>query len=613
MTITATQAFYQGGVLIAAGPTQLNYSAEMEADLVRRGVASYVGDDPQTGGLVPAMTEADGSALAVGEAGMPFALGRGTGLRAVYYGHSYIDEEDVSGTYAVNATNAAGSVTWANALLGKPMTVIKGAGVGGERIADIMQRYDLHVAPYDPDIIFISMGHNDLNNVVNTIGQPQIGTGIPYAADTTQTRLPVVIERFGQALDLIPRHVLVVLLAETQPGRTPAGVASAHTHKQLGSRFADMNLALARMALSRKNVMFVPVDLPIIDPASTNFEVAVGMYEDNVHPSILAAYKRGKMIAKYLERVIPRAVAAPLASNVGDVFLNQRLPFTAISGNGTSIAVTMDNSAPGNHATTGRIKVGDMVNVQCPNDTTWSGLFPCEAATLTSITLTGTVTGTTNVGHVCTSRQMLENPIFTSQTGGTKSANITLTAGALPGGWSLNTSAAAGVVTLNNASYVAHSDPDNLYSCGYWLELDISTTGAAEIQFQATASDNSTGSYHKRLHSGEVFYSGCEAWVLGTIANFKGLELRNFMDMATDTISADFYRDPGYTASDGPTEEHRITMATPETPVGAGATGVTPQLWIRFSAAGSAKVRIARFSCYRVDDPVRTTDKLAVQ
>lgn len=556
-------------------------------------------------------TDTNGNTVLVG-GDTTFKLGRNSGLRAVYYGHSYMDEEDISGTYCINGTLAQGSITWANALLGHPFTVIKGAGVGGERIADIFRRYELHVAPYDPDIIFISIGHNDLNNVKNTGTQP--GTGLSYATDTTQTRLSVTVDRYKQVLDAIPRHVLVVLLAETQPGRTPAGVASTSTHKQLGARFADLNFALSRMALARPNTVFVPVDLPIMDAASTNFETAVGMYKDNVHPSILAAYKRGKMIAKYLERVLPRAVGAPLASNVGDAFLNLRLPFTAISGDGTSITVTMDNSAPGTHATIGRIKVGDMVNVQCPTTDAYSGTYLCTAATTTSITLSGSATGATATGHVCTGRQMLENPVFTTQTGGSKHANITLSAGAIPGGYSLNTTAGAGVVTINNAQYVAHTDPDNLYSCGYWLELDISTTGAAEVILQGTASDENVGSsYYKRLHAGEVFYVGCEAEVSGTISNFKGLELRALMTMVSNTITADFFRDPAYTANDGPTEAHRITMMTPETQMQAGASAVTAQLYIRFSAAGSAKVRVGRFSCYRVDDPVRTTEKLAVQ
>lgn len=533
------------------------------------------------------------------------------GLRAVLYGHSYIDEEDVSGTYCIAGSLAQGTITWANALLGKPFTVIKGAGVGGERIADILQRYDLHVAPYDPDIIFISMGHNDLNNVVNS--GSQIGTAIPYAADATQTSISVTVDRFEQVLTRIPPHVLVVLLAETQPGRTPAGVASPHTHKQLGARFAELNNALSRMALRHRNTLYVPVDLPIMDAASTNFEVAVGMYEDNIHPSISAAYKRGKMLAKYLERVLPRAVAAPLVSNVGDAFLNLRLPFTAISGDGTSISVTMVNTAPGNHATVGRIKVGDMVNVACPTSATYDGTYLCTAATLTGITLAGTATGATAAGNVCTGRQMLENPVFTVQTGGNKNGNITLTAGAIPASYYLNTTAGAGVVTINDIQYIAHSDPDNLYSCGYWLELDITTTAAANVILQGTASDESGGSYYKRLHAGEVVCSGCEAQVLGSIANFKGLEMRTLF-LGPSVISADFYHDPAYTATDGVNEAHNVTLMTPETVIPAGTTGVTSQLYMSFTGAGTAKVRIGRFSCYRVDDPVRVgLDKYSVQ
>lgn len=532
---------------------------------------------------------------------------RGYGLRAVLYGHSYIDEEATSGTYAIQANLVSGTINWANALLGKPFTVIKEAGVGGERVADILARYDLHVKPYDPDIIFIAMGHNDLNNVVNAGTQPD--TGIAYAADTTQTRLPVLVARFGQVLDKIPPHVKVVLLAETQPGRTPAGVASTSTHKQLGLRFSEFNRALERLALSRKNVIYVPVDLPILDSASANIETAIGMYEDNVHPSIVGAYKRGKMLAKYLERILPIG-NPPLVASHGDVFLNQLLPFTAISGNGTSISVTMDNSAPGSHATIGRIKVGDMVNVQCPTTATYDGLYECTAATLTGITLAGTATGATATGNVCTGRQMLENPLFVTQTGGTKNANITLSSGLLPASYYLNTTAGAGVVSVA-VTYAAHADVNNLYSSGYWLELAITTTGAADVILQGTASDLSGGSYYKRLHSGEVIYSGCEVDVTGTIAGFDGVELRNFIDLATDVISADFHRQDGYTVA-GVNEAHRVTLLTPEVVLPASLLGVTPQLYMRFSGAGSAKVRIARMCCYRDDEPVRVDD-LAVQ
>ena len=536
-----------------------------------------------------------------------------TGLRAVLYGHSYIDEEDVSGTYCIAGTLAQGSITWANAMLGHRFSVIKGAGVGGERIADIFRRYDLHVAPYDPDIIFIAMGHNDLNNVRNTGLQP--GTGLPYDVDATQTSLDVTIGRYRQVLEAIPETVLVVLLAETQPGRNPAGVASAHTHKQLGVRFADLNFALARMALERKNTVYVPVDLPIMDAASANFEVATGMYEDNVHPSILAAFRRGRMIAKYLDPLIPRTIGAPLASNVGDAFLNQRLPFTAISGDGNAITVTMDNSAPGGHATVGRIKAGDMVVVQCPTTVAYSGTYRCVAASLASITLVGGATGATAAGHVCTCRQMLENPVFTVQTGGNKHANITLTAGALPGSYSLNTTAGVGVVTVNNEQYILHSDPDDLYSCGYWLELNISTTGAADVILQGQVFDQSVGSYHRRLNPGDVFYSGCEVDVSGTIVNFRGVELRNFIDLASDQITADFYLDPAYTATDGPNAAHRLTLKTPEYPVPADTVGITTQLYMRFSGAGSATIRVGRMSCYRVDgDRLREAgDRLSVK
>jgi hypothetical protein len=71
MTITAIQPFYRAGVLIAAGPTQLSYSASDEGDLVRRGVAAYVGSNPQTGGPVPAKWNSTNTALVDPVSGLP--------------------------------------------------------------------------------------------------------------------------------------------------------------------------------------------------------------------------------------------------------------------------------------------------------------------------------------------------------------------------------------------------------------------------------------------------------------------------------------------------------------------------------------------------------------
>lgn len=71
MTIIATSPFYQAGALVAAGSTLLNYSADVEADLVRREVAAYSGANPERGGAVPAMLSAvNGNTVLVGADGV---------------------------------------------------------------------------------------------------------------------------------------------------------------------------------------------------------------------------------------------------------------------------------------------------------------------------------------------------------------------------------------------------------------------------------------------------------------------------------------------------------------------------------------------------------------
>lgn len=538
---------------------------------------------------------------------------RATGLRAIYFGHSYLDNEGITGATILAGTMALGSFTWANMLLDHPWTVIKAAGVGGERIRDIIQRYDLHVGQYDPDIIFISIGHNDLNNVIGTgAGNPQIDTGILYKADNRQYNLDYLLSGVRRLLDIIPSHVLVVFTGETQPGRDLSAVASTNMHKQLGQRFQNFNRRLMNLCAQYRNVMYIPTELVILDPTDTSLANTTGTYTDNVHPSIAAARLRGKMIAKYMQRVLP--IHTPLLPvSVGEVFLNQRLPFTNISGDGSIVTITMDNSAPGNHVAIGRIKEGDVICIQCPNDPTWDMTKTVTNASTTAIQVESTVKGTTNTGHVCNCPQMLENPLFTTQTGGTNGGGITLT-GNLPASWTLTGVNQTFPVTV---SYVAHSgrDSDVEPSLGYFLRLAITAPGAGEVSLRGTASNQSTGSsFYRRLHDGEKIITGCEVSVVGTPSGFDGFELRNlFYDGTTSKYSCEAYR--GTDVSPWPQTTDRLTMMTQECAVPAGVMSAAPggsavvnsTLYMRFSGAGTLTVDIGRFGTFRIDESLTPT------
>lgn len=48
---------------------------------------------------------------------------RMTGLRAIYFGHSYLDNEGITGTTILAGTMALGSFTWANMLLAELMNL----------------------------------------------------------------------------------------------------------------------------------------------------------------------------------------------------------------------------------------------------------------------------------------------------------------------------------------------------------------------------------------------------------------------------------------------------------------------------------------------------------
>lgn len=93
--------------------------------------------------------------------------------------------------FVLNVMFVQGLIIWVNVLFGYLFVQIKGVGVGGEWIQDIIQCYKVYVELYNLDIIFILVGYNDLNNVVN-VGV-QKGIGILYVVDFMQIWLMSVI------------------------------------------------------------------------------------------------------------------------------------------------------------------------------------------------------------------------------------------------------------------------------------------------------------------------------------------------------------------------------------------------------------------------------------
>lgn len=72
MSIVLTKSIRIAGAEVAAGPTVLSYSAELEADLVSRGHAVYVTPPAIVNPVTPS---ADDAAAVVGAAGIPIAQG----------------------------------------------------------------------------------------------------------------------------------------------------------------------------------------------------------------------------------------------------------------------------------------------------------------------------------------------------------------------------------------------------------------------------------------------------------------------------------------------------------------------------------------------------------
>lgn len=126
MTIQLKDSIFIAGVHQAAG-TSLTLGADVEAELVNRRVAVYVGDDPTEGGLVPAMltTDDNGNSVLVGADGTTSAL-LGSNVLTVGVGGGFSTIQDAidsitdnlqvnynTGTVAV--TNGSATITFSGA------------------------------------------------------------------------------------------------------------------------------------------------------------------------------------------------------------------------------------------------------------------------------------------------------------------------------------------------------------------------------------------------------------------------------------------------------------------------------------------------------------------
>ncbi len=556
--------------------------------------------------LLPGVTGRGGAAAVVGagKCRTPAAAA----LRVCLVGHSYLDQETGTYTYNRPIEMLNGTVVWANVFLGRPFEIVKAHAIGGERLIDLNDRIDAAIAE-NPDVFVWNIGINDLKATVNS-GSSRF-TGKPYVVDPDQTNLSYCIEFAGRLLGkLAATGAAVIVLPETWP----ANGAGDQT-KQLAARTLQYNDYLRWLTMTTRNMHYINLDRYTADPTSATGEMLSGYYGDFIHPSNLGAFKRAQVLANALKPLLPK-INDRLPWTVLDTYTNLRIQGTSLSsqGNGT-IRVMLPNEV----STNTLIRTGDDVALAIPSagNTQWNGRWKCVAHSSTYIDLncpvTGSYTGTVNVS---TGRQVFDNPLFVTQTGGSFGGGGTLTSGTVPSGISVSCPTGSSCVFANS---VAHTDLSGAADgLGNWL--DVTITGGANATVTLFALSNRgpavTGSpVYGRLFSGDTVQALFDVEVV----SISGLDAMNFgltgafthpTNGPQNLLIYSLYKD-GVNPAPHPNQPFRGVVGTAEYQIPVGTLeALDGSVDIKFGAAGGTiRLRLGRVSVKALANPIRDVAK----
>lgn len=524
-------------------------------------------------------------------------------LRTVLFGHSYIDQECARYSFNRPMPLVRGTFMWANRLLDGKLSFVGERGIGGERVRDWIKRMQENIGALNPGIVIVSDPINDLKNTTNP----------GYLTDRRIVELPYLIEGYQQVIDYITNNLeaYCVILAATPPN--PAETVT------LGTRVALWNRWAMKAATNNRRVRYSPVNEPLINAASASGLVtnastgtAVGYY-DAIHPNIMAAYARGKVLANTLSRLPEVPEWTRLINTIGEAMLNQTITVTSFvcNGDGTATVLLSNGSLS-------EIRTGDLCTFWNDSALSLNGTYRVLAHSTTSITVACSKTGSVSTGvmkaSACT--QIFGNPLFLTTTGGTKggtgSARIV---GNVPNLMSVfcDNASVGCTITLSTASHTDRSG--NADGFGNWLVLDCVVDAATNVQVSMFGHRGSltASAVFGRLAAGDVISSMLECEVVGGsggTGNPSGLKDINYnLSIAATPPGAsqvfpvlyDMLRD-GTVNDNYPQEKWRGVMDVPEyrLPADFAIDSIDCNFNIVFSGAGAAQIRIARASFHKL-------------
>lgn len=549
-------------------------------------------------------------------------LGNAGGMRTVVFGHSYADQEADNASYGRPTNLMRGTVNWANIFLNKALRVVYNGGVGGERITDWLDRFERDCAQYNPQIVIITDPINDLKNTRNTT---QLGTFVRnnavYPTDYLQSSLPTVISRYKELIQKIHDIGAVAVCMGVSPPNPAESVP-------LGARCAQFNAWLRRYSANNRNIIFAPVHLATVDPASTSGISLSGAYADSIHPSADNSFLRGRILARCLANLVP-PYWDPLIYTIGDAMVNTTLTVAnmVVSQGGCQMTLNNNSVGYGDGQMVGIVRVGDILTYNSQSVPDLNGAYRINSAPVgTSAVLTGVKISNTARGmngsdatggqEAYVSFQGIDNPLFITTTGGSKSgAGSAKISGNVPGNMSVtndnNTDTPA--VTLTTA---AHTDSaGNATGFGNWLIADVAVTIDTEVKFiwPIHRDELVLASYaYGKFFPGEVLQSEIEVEVVGASGGAgspSGINKLQFMLEVTLVIDGvdtgltvtELFRYTSHTDA-FPNRVFRGVLQTPEWKLVENSKSkvIDVSLTLKVLAGGSVRLRMARVSAEKV-------------
>lgn len=174
----------------------------------------------------------------------------------------------------------AGYLTWANAFLRGRMNIVAIAGLGGDRLLGttyLVQpwtRVDTEIAPYTPDVCFVMLGTNDIND---TSGSART--------------IPQIYEALLEVVNRLNYHNICPIVLTLPPFGSGIATGVRDRHHWYNE--------LIRNGAGNKNG-YICIDVANGMTATSGGTAIAGfMQADRIHPSRIGARSMGRAIADY--------------------------------------------------------------------------------------------------------------------------------------------------------------------------------------------------------------------------------------------------------------------------------------------------------------------------